>query len=88
MTVTSNSPSFWPLIEANYLWFKFSVAATAIIFYDYGLVFRREVELIWRERWSLTTVLYLITRYLGLAIVVIQMCAFGHYFDRSCFDLS
>jgi hypothetical protein len=54
MTVTSNSPSFWPLIEANYLWFRFSgmwspsslnilkghfraVAATAIIFYDYGI---------------------------------------------------
>ncbi|KAJ8594583.1 hypothetical protein M405DRAFT_475631 [Rhizopogon salebrosus TDB-379] len=43
MTVTSNSPSFWSLIGYSYLPFKF----IAIIVYDYGLVFCREVELIW-----------------------------------------
>ncbi|KAG1813890.1 uncharacterized protein BJ212DRAFT_381570 [Suillus subaureus] len=47
-----------------------AVASTAIIFYDYGLVFTREVELIWRQRWKLTTVLYIIARYLGLAIAM------------------
>ncbi|KAG2342001.1 hypothetical protein BDR05DRAFT_949272 [Suillus weaverae] len=58
-----------------------TVASTAIIFYDYvsasmlkcglpGLVFTREVELIWCQRWKLTTVLYIIARYLGLGIAM------------------
>ncbi|KAG2107061.1 uncharacterized protein F5147DRAFT_699442 [Suillus discolor] len=38
-----------------------------------GLVFTREVELIWCQRWRLTTVLYIIARYLGLAIAIIQI---------------
>ncbi|KAG1886275.1 hypothetical protein F4604DRAFT_71131 [Suillus subluteus] len=50
-----------------------AVASTAIIFYDYGLVFTREVELVWRQRWKLTTVLYIIARYLGLAIAIVQI---------------
>ncbi|KAG1747639.1 hypothetical protein EDB19DRAFT_1685926 [Suillus lakei] len=49
------------------------MASTAIIFYDYGLVFTREVELVWRQRWKLTTVLYIIARYLGLVIAIVQM---------------
>lgn len=63
-----SSPSFWPAIGYDDLHFRFSVASSAIIFYDYGLVLTREVEQIWRERWKPTTVLYIIARYLGLVI--------------------
>ncbi|KAG1796270.1 uncharacterized protein HD556DRAFT_1535438 [Suillus plorans] len=35
-----------------------------------GLTFGREVELIWRQRWSMMTVLYLVARYLGIGFAV------------------
>ncbi|KAG1730710.1 uncharacterized protein EDB91DRAFT_1349596 [Suillus paluster] len=59
--------------EYNELYFRFSVASTAVIIYDYGLGFTREVELIWCQRWKPTTVLYIIARYLGLAIAIVQI---------------
>ncbi|KAJ8592186.1 hypothetical protein M405DRAFT_859994 [Rhizopogon salebrosus TDB-379] len=37
-----------------------------------ALTFGQEFELIWRQRWSLMTVLYLIVRYAGIPFVVIQ----------------
>ncbi|KAG2046219.1 hypothetical protein BDR06DRAFT_204049 [Suillus hirtellus] len=74
MSFTSGSPSFWPATGCDDLHFRFIVASTTIIFYDYvslsGLAFTREVELIWCQRWRLTTVLYIIARYLGLAIAM------------------
>lgn len=73
MNFTSNSSNSWPVVGYDDLHFRFSVASAAIIFYDYGLVFTREVELIWCQRWKLTTVLYIIARYLGLAIAIVQI---------------
>ncbi|KAH7930293.1 hypothetical protein BV22DRAFT_1125027 [Leucogyrophana mollusca] len=37
----------------------------AVVLYDHALTFRREVELIWKRAWSLTTFLFLLTRYGG-----------------------
>ncbi|KAG0706603.1 hypothetical protein DFH29DRAFT_900386 [Suillus ampliporus] len=68
----SNSPSFL-VVGYDDLYFRFSVASTAIIIYDYGLGFTREVELIWCQRWKPTTVLYIIARYVGLAIAIVQI---------------
>ncbi|KAG2043509.1 hypothetical protein BDR03DRAFT_422994 [Suillus americanus] len=38
-----------------------------------GLTFGQEVELVWTQRWSLITVLYLIVRYVGIGYAVINM---------------
>ncbi|KAG1776530.1 hypothetical protein EV702DRAFT_337991 [Suillus placidus] len=37
------------------------------------LTLRQEIELIWRQRWSLMTVLYLIIRYIGLPYSVVNI---------------
>ncbi|KAG2107468.1 uncharacterized protein F5147DRAFT_774296 [Suillus discolor] len=43
-----------------------AVAAFVAVTYDWSLTFGQEVELIWRQHWSLMTVLYLSARYLGI----------------------
>ncbi|KAG2051470.1 hypothetical protein BDR06DRAFT_973786 [Suillus hirtellus] len=73
MTVVSNDPSWWPFINASLISSYFSVAACAAVIYDWVLTFGQEVDLIWRQRWSMMTVLYLIARYLGIGFVVIRM---------------
>ncbi|KAG1798077.1 uncharacterized protein HD556DRAFT_217022 [Suillus plorans] len=45
---------------------SFAVAAGVVMVYDWVLTLGQEIELIWRQRWSLMTVLYLIIRYIGL----------------------
>ncbi|KAF7367473.1 hypothetical protein MSAN_00810200 [Mycena sanguinolenta] len=39
------------------------VASVAILVFDYALTFEREVSLIWRSKWSLPKVLFLLSRY-------------------------
>ncbi|OAX37266.1 hypothetical protein K503DRAFT_244416 [Rhizopogon vinicolor AM-OR11-026] len=59
MTVVSNDPIWWPVIDSYHV-HSFSVVASFIIVsYDWALTFGAEVELIWRQRWSLVTSLYL-----------------------------
>ncbi|KAG2107573.1 hypothetical protein BD769DRAFT_130332 [Suillus cothurnatus] len=43
--------------------------------YDWTLTFGQEVELIWKQRWSLMTFLYLSVRYAGIAYVLMYMLA-------------
>jgi len=47
MTLVSNDPSWWPVINADIISSYFVVAACAAIIYDWGLTFGQEVELIW-----------------------------------------
>ncbi|KAG1764292.1 hypothetical protein EV702DRAFT_110010 [Suillus placidus] len=73
MTLVSNDPSWWPIINANLIGSYFSVAASVGVMYDWGLTFGQEVELIWRQRWSLMTILYLTARYAGIGYAMINM---------------
>ncbi|KAG2363845.1 hypothetical protein BDR07DRAFT_878707 [Suillus spraguei] len=73
MTVVSNSPSWWPTISSNILFSYWKVAAGVVVLYDCVLTLEQEIELIWRRRWSLITVLYLVVRYIGLLYVVINV---------------
>ncbi|KAG1744126.1 uncharacterized protein EDB91DRAFT_1247007 [Suillus paluster] len=73
MTFISDDPSWWPFINGTRLASYFIVAATAGIVYDWALSFGQEVELIWRQHWSLMTVLYLSVRYFGIIYAVINM---------------
>jgi hypothetical protein len=66
MTLISDDPAWWPLIDGFRLYSYFAVASFVGMTYDWVLTFGQEVELIWRHRWSLMTVLYLCVRYLGI----------------------
>ncbi|KAG2032659.1 hypothetical protein BDR03DRAFT_742468 [Suillus americanus] len=73
MTLVSNDPSWWPLIDANFISGYFAVVGCVGVMYDCALTFGQEVELIWRQRWSLMTFLYLSVRYAGIGYAVISM---------------
>ncbi|KAG2353182.1 hypothetical protein BDR07DRAFT_736164 [Suillus spraguei] len=73
MTVVSNDPAWWPSINAYRVLSYFTVATFVGVTYDWTLTFGQEVELIWRQRWSLMTVMYLGVRYLGILYAVLNM---------------
>ncbi|KAG1775295.1 hypothetical protein EV702DRAFT_455966 [Suillus placidus] len=73
MTQVSDDPSLWLDIYLYRVASYFAVAGSVGVFYDWVLTFGQEVELIWRQRWSLMTVLYLSVRYLGIAFAVLQI---------------
>ncbi|KAG2126270.1 hypothetical protein DEU56DRAFT_916073 [Suillus clintonianus] len=51
----------------------FPVASFVAVAYDWVLTFGQEVELVWRQRWSLMTFLYLSLRFLGIVTYVIDI---------------
>ncbi|KAG1798420.1 uncharacterized protein HD556DRAFT_1461574 [Suillus plorans] len=73
MTLVSNDPSWWPMINLNILNSYWIVAAGIVVLYDWVLTLGQEIELIWRQRWSSLTVLYLIIRYIGLPYSVVSI---------------
>ncbi|KAG1798238.1 uncharacterized protein HD556DRAFT_1440578 [Suillus plorans] len=62
MTFVSNDPSWWPRINLSVFCSYWTVAAGTVVIYDWALTLEQEIELIWRQRWSLMTVLYLVVR--------------------------
>ncbi|KAG2111989.1 uncharacterized protein F5147DRAFT_685241 [Suillus discolor] len=42
-----------------------------MVVYDWVLTLGQEIELIWRRRWSLMIVLYLVIRYIGIPYFVV-----------------
>ncbi|KAG2034961.1 hypothetical protein BDR03DRAFT_963719 [Suillus americanus] len=73
MTIVSNDPTWWPTIS-SYLVSSYSlVASFVVVTYDWALTLGQEVELVWRQRWSLMTVLYLSVRYLGILYAALYM---------------
>ncbi|KAG2107789.1 hypothetical protein BD769DRAFT_128579 [Suillus cothurnatus] len=73
MTLVSNDPSWWPFINASLIASYFVVASSVGVIYDWGLTLGNEIELIWRQRWSLMTFLYLSVRYAGIGYAVINI---------------
>ncbi|KAG2128629.1 uncharacterized protein EDB93DRAFT_168473 [Suillus bovinus] len=73
MTVVSNDPSSWLWITSWRISSYFVVAASVGVTYDWALTLGQEVELVWRQRWSLMTVLYLSVRYLGISFAVLNI---------------
>ncbi|KAG2033297.1 hypothetical protein BDR03DRAFT_1094458 [Suillus americanus] len=73
MTVISNDPSWWPIISSNFIYSYWFVAAGVVVVYDWALTLGQEIELIWRQRWSLMTVLYLVIRYIGIPFSVVSV---------------
>ncbi|KIK38383.1 hypothetical protein CY34DRAFT_395494 [Suillus luteus UH-Slu-Lm8-n1] len=75
MTFVSNDPSLWPFIDEQVFYSYWMVAAAAVVVYDWVLTLGQEIELIWRQRWSLMTVLYLVIRYIGIPHSVVNVLA-------------
>jgi hypothetical protein len=73
MTQISNYPSWWPLIDSYRFYSYFVVAACTAMMYDWALTLGKEIELIWRHRWSFMTVLYFLVRYTGIPFSVMDM---------------
>ncbi|KAG2048446.1 hypothetical protein BDR06DRAFT_1024447 [Suillus hirtellus] len=79
MPTISNDPTWWPTISAYRFCSYFAVAAFVGVTYDWALTFGQEachtitVELVWRQRWSLMTVLYICVRYLGILSAALFM---------------
>ncbi|KAG2364018.1 hypothetical protein BDR07DRAFT_859374 [Suillus spraguei] len=71
--VVSNDPSWWPSINIYRFSSYFVVVASVGVTYDWALTFGQEVEFIWRQHWSLMTVLYLSVRYIGILYAVLYM---------------
>lgn len=70
MTIVSDDPNMWPLINFHRIFSYFTVAALTVVLYDWALAIGHEVELVWRKRWSLMTVLYISVRYTGIIYCV------------------
>lgn len=68
-----SDPSWLPLIQSSHFYSYFVVASCAAVIYDWALVFGQEFELVWRNKWSFTTLLYLSVRCLGIPYAVIYM---------------
>ncbi|KAG1744148.1 uncharacterized protein EDB91DRAFT_212374 [Suillus paluster] len=75
MTLVSDDPSWWPVINGNLLTSYIVVSASVGVMYDWALTFGQEVELVWRQRWSLMTVLYLSVRYGGIIYAALRILA-------------
>ncbi|KAG1798923.1 uncharacterized protein HD556DRAFT_1525413 [Suillus plorans] len=73
MTYVSNDPSWWPQINWYILLGYWTVVAGVLVVYDWVLTLGQEIELIWRQRWSLMTVLYLTIRYMGILYSVVNV---------------
>ncbi|KAF9233808.1 hypothetical protein BU15DRAFT_79731 [Melanogaster broomeanus] len=52
----------------NYL----SVACATVISHDYILTFSNEVEYVWNRPWTLVSAMYIMLRYLGLLVAMVQ----------------
>lgn len=73
MTLISNDPSWWPSIEEYRVESYFALASTVAVIYDWALTFEQEVELVWKRKWSLMSVLYLGLRYGGILYSVLDI---------------
>ncbi|KAG2341206.1 hypothetical protein BDR05DRAFT_462451 [Suillus weaverae] len=73
MTLVSNDPSWWPMINSFRLSGYFTFASSTALIYDWILTFGQEVELIWRQRFSSMTILYLSVRYIGIPYYIINI---------------
>ncbi|KAG2113445.1 uncharacterized protein F5147DRAFT_46083 [Suillus discolor] len=71
MTLISNDPTWLPFISMSVLLSYFAVVYFTVVVYDWVLTFGQEFELVWKQRWSFMTVLYICVRCMGLSYSVI-----------------
>ncbi|KAG2126647.1 hypothetical protein BD769DRAFT_1776014 [Suillus cothurnatus] len=80
MFIVLSDPSLWPTINQNRAVGYWSIAASIVVVYDWVLTLGQEIELIWKQRWSLMTVLYLVIRYIGILYPVMSILGNDMYY--------
>lgn len=73
MTLVSNDPSWWPVIDWYHHYSYFLVVSSTALAYDWALSFGQELDLVWRQRWTFMTILYISVRYAGIVSSVLSM---------------
>ncbi|KAG1789236.1 uncharacterized protein HD556DRAFT_1447086 [Suillus plorans] len=73
MTIVSDDPSWWPTISSDIFLSYWMIAGATVVVYDWVLTLKQEIELIWRQHWSLMTLLYLAIRYIGIPYSAVYM---------------
>ncbi|OAX40501.1 hypothetical protein K503DRAFT_603983 [Rhizopogon vinicolor AM-OR11-026] len=86
--IVSNDPELWPLIDLYRVASYFVVASSTAMVYDWVLTFGQEFELIWMQRWSLMTFLYLSVRYLGIVYSIGNLLCMSSHIDFVSSDQS
>ncbi|OAX31732.1 hypothetical protein K503DRAFT_54826 [Rhizopogon vinicolor AM-OR11-026] len=76
MPFVSDDPTWWPTISLYREFSYFQAASLIVVVYDWVLTFGQEFELIWRQRWSIMSVLYLSIRYLAIPYIILSMLAY------------
>ncbi|KAK7007875.1 hypothetical protein R3P38DRAFT_1622096 [Favolaschia claudopus] len=61
------------LFSVNISAFEFSVASIALLVFDYLLTLNLEITLVWPRRWSISKILFMLSRYLPFAEVPISL---------------
>lgn len=86
MTLVSNDPALWSFISDFRFSSYFTVACSTMVVYDWALSFGQEFKLIWMQRWSFMTVLYICVRYIGIlySAVVIPLQLPVMMTDKGC----
>lgn len=57
-----------------------SVVLFTVMFYEYSLLFDKELKYVWNRPWSLMSCLYLVVRYLGLFLSITWGCWGGMFY--------
>lgn len=73
MSYISQDPYLWPFLDWSRISSYFLVASSAVVVYDWVLTLGQEVELVWEQRCTLMTVLYICVRYIGILYCVANM---------------
>lgn len=73
MTLVSNNSSWWPVIDWYHQYSYFLVVSSTALAYDWALSFGQELDLVWRQRWTFMTVLYIGVRYAGIVSSILSM---------------
>ncbi|KAF8578858.1 hypothetical protein K439DRAFT_442432 [Ramaria rubella] len=73
MQSNSTSQAIDAVFQGQFLLDYTGLSALVFFAYDHILSISREVQLIWRKNFRVTTSLYLATRYLPLPLLVVQL---------------
>ncbi|KAG2114913.1 hypothetical protein BD769DRAFT_1673367 [Suillus cothurnatus] len=66
------SPEYDRSLKQSHYWI---VAAGVVVVYDWVLTIGQEIDLIWRQHWSLMKAMYLVIRYIGIPYSVANVLA-------------
>lgn len=66
-----------------------SVALFTVMFYEYLILFDKELQYVWNRPWSLMSCLYLVVRYLGLSLSIAWGCWGGLFYmaESPCYNI-